>query len=316
MPSATQLRLLPAPQPLVERLGAEFFRSLPAAPGVYRMYDGAGLLVYVGKAKDLRARLASYRRTHGQSRKTIRLIHHVRRIEWETCPDEAEARRRENELIRTQRPRFNRAGTWPRSARFVRIEATEAGFRLRVVAEPADDGECFGAFRGGTAAAVAALARLLWLTWNRAAGFAELPRALVAAGDLREFDADHAPARDWLPAVRAFFAGEDDSVLARLVDGIAEPTTPFDRAFVARQFEVLLDFHRRGPVRNRRLREWLPADRRTGAITPEEQSDLLAWLGPEVTPPAWRLPDTDSDSLAALAGAPDSHATALPPPPR
>jgi hypothetical protein len=295
MPSVTQLRLLPAPQPLVERLGSEFFRTAPAAPGVYRMFDAAGELLYVGKAKDLRARLASYRRTHGQSRKTIRLIHAVVRIEWEVCADEAGARRRENELIRTLRPRFNRAGTWPRSARFVRVAAAGGGFRIEVVEEPGNGAEgVYGAFRGGAALAVAALARLLWFAWNRDAAPASLPRPLVARDELREFDAEHPTAADWLPAIHAFFAGDDDSVLARLVNEVPEPATPFDRLFVARQFEVLLDFHRRGPVRNRRLHEWLPQDRRT--ITPEEQSDLLAWLGPEIIPPAWRLAPTEADT--------------------
>lgn len=126
----TQFRLLPAPQPLVERFGIGFFRAIPRRPGVYRMFDAAGQLVYVGKALDLRARLASYRRTHGQSRKTIRLIHAVRRIEWEECPTETAARLLENELIRSLRPRFNRAGTWPASARFVVLEILPEGFRL------------------------------------------------------------------------------------------------------------------------------------------------------------------------------------------
>lgn len=298
MPSVTQLRLLPAPQPLVDRLGSDFFRGVPTAPGVYRMFDAAGGLLYVGKAKDLRARLASYRRTHGQSRKTIRLIHEVARIEWEVCDDEAGARRRENELIRTSRPRFNRAGTWPRSARFVRVTVIGGGFRIEVVAEPGTTAEgVYGVFRGGAALAVAALARLLWFAWNRNAAPASLPRPLVARDDLREFHADHPMAADWLPAIHAFFAGDDDSVLARLVKEVPEPASPFDRLFVARQFEVLLDFHRRGPVRNRRLHEWLPRDRRT--ITPEEQSDLLAWLGPEIIPPAWRLTPSEADPLVA-----------------
>ena len=287
MPAASQLRLLPAPQPLVERLGAEFFRAVPAAPGIYRMYDATDTLVYVGKARDLRARLASYRRTHGQSRKTIRLIHSVRRIEWDVCADEAEARRRESEWIRTRRPRFNRAGTWPRSARFVRLEATPAGFRIEVTPEPGGDGEHYGAFRNGAASAVGALARLLAFAFHRRAEIASLPQPLLAAEGLREFVAEHADAPDWLPSIRAYFAGDDDSLLGRLVTAVPEPGSSFERAFAARQFEVLLDFHRRGPLRNRRLHALLPEGRRT--ITPEEQADLLAWLGPEIIPAEWRL---------------------------
>ena len=59
-----QLRLLPAPKPLSERFGAAFFRGIPGAPGVYRMFDDAGLLLYVGQSRDLRDRLNSYRHVH------------------------------------------------------------------------------------------------------------------------------------------------------------------------------------------------------------------------------------------------------------
>ena len=53
-----QLLLFPDPQPLVERLGRDFFRQ---APEVYLMRDAADTVLYVGKAKSLRQRLANYR---------------------------------------------------------------------------------------------------------------------------------------------------------------------------------------------------------------------------------------------------------------
>jgi hypothetical protein len=60
VPAAQQL-LFPDPQPLVERLGRDFFRDLPECPGVYLMRDTSDVILYVGKAKNLRKRLASYR---------------------------------------------------------------------------------------------------------------------------------------------------------------------------------------------------------------------------------------------------------------
>src|SRR5580692_2583248 len=111
MPSG-QLWLFPPPKPLVERLGEEFFRALPSGPGVYYMCgEGEGVL-YVGKARNLRKRLSSYRVANPERfpRRTIRLLHEVRRIELIVCASEVSARFREEELIGSLLPKFNRAG--------------------------------------------------------------------------------------------------------------------------------------------------------------------------------------------------------------
>jgi excinuclease ABC subunit C len=113
-----QLWLLPPPRPLVERLGKEFFRRLPMRPGVYLMCGQEHGVLYVGSARNLRKRLASYRVANPErmSRRLIRLLHCVTRIEFDECRDDAAARRREEMLICVLAPRFNRAGkVWPKS---------------------------------------------------------------------------------------------------------------------------------------------------------------------------------------------------------
>lgn len=77
---------------------------------------GEGVL-YVGKARNLRKRLASYRVANPERmpRRTIRLLNQVTRIEWDECPDEAAACLREEQLICVLAPKFNRAGkVWPK----------------------------------------------------------------------------------------------------------------------------------------------------------------------------------------------------------
>jgi excinuclease UvrABC nuclease subunit len=59
--AAGQLWLFPPPKPLVERFGEDFFRALPPVPGVYLMCGATEGVLYVGKAKNLRKRLSSYR---------------------------------------------------------------------------------------------------------------------------------------------------------------------------------------------------------------------------------------------------------------
>lgn len=82
-----QLWLLPPPKPLIEHFGTEFFRGLPQEPGVYFFFDDTGRLIYIGKAKNLRQRLGSYRYVHPDrdSRKTWRLVKRIREIKWELC---------------------------------------------------------------------------------------------------------------------------------------------------------------------------------------------------------------------------------------
>jgi Nuclease subunit of the excinuclease complex len=115
--AAGQLWLFEPPKPLVERFGSEFFRALPERPGVYLMCGASEGVLYVGKARNLRKRLAAYRVANPErmSRRMIRLLHQTRRIEWDECRDEEAARYREELLICVLAPKFNSVGkVWPR----------------------------------------------------------------------------------------------------------------------------------------------------------------------------------------------------------
>jgi excinuclease ABC subunit C len=82
----------------------------PRRPGVYGMIDGTGKLIYVGKAKSLRARLLSYFRPKSRDPKAGRILQNARTLVWEFAPSEFAALLRELELIRRWRPRFNVQG--------------------------------------------------------------------------------------------------------------------------------------------------------------------------------------------------------------
>src|SRR6202012_1406044 len=118
----------PDPQPLVVRLGVDFFRQLPKCPGVYLMRDAREHVLYVGKAKNLRQRLNSYRNANPDrlGRRHLRLLRQVTRIEYRPCADETAALAHEAELLRSIRPKFTRPGGWPGkpSALLWRVDAT------------------------------------------------------------------------------------------------------------------------------------------------------------------------------------------------
>jgi excinuclease ABC subunit C len=91
-------------------LRARLRQLCPKRPGVYGMIDARGTLIYLGKAKALRARLLSYFRARSRDPKAGRILRETRAITWEHAPSEFAALLRELELIRAWRPRFNVRG--------------------------------------------------------------------------------------------------------------------------------------------------------------------------------------------------------------
>ena len=93
------------------------------------MYDLNRRLLYVGKAKDLRARISSYRHVNGErhSGKVLRLVNSIRHIEIETTADEATALLRENELIRLRQPPYNRRSKHPERYGYILLHRCNNG---------------------------------------------------------------------------------------------------------------------------------------------------------------------------------------------
>jgi hypothetical protein len=167
-------------RPLLDRFGADFFRSVPAEPGVYVLIGQRGRVLYVGQSKNLRQRLAYYKnaRPEREPRKIIRLVHQTLRIEIARCETPEAAQLREVHLIHAKRPRFNTALAASRSYSFFGIDRAPGQVTLRLSFSP--DLPClqkFGAFknRGLCRRAFLALGRILWAGQARPATAHDLP---------------------------------------------------------------------------------------------------------------------------------------------
>ena len=131
--------------------GADFLTGVPAAPGVYRFHDAVGGLLYIGKAANLRRRLAQYRLAGRRKaeRKRRALVRAAARITWEVCESPLAAALAEIRLIQTLRPPRNVATAYPFLYPFVglHVEGDETYFCL-TTSPAAFPGVAFhGAFR-------------------------------------------------------------------------------------------------------------------------------------------------------------------------
>jgi len=86
---------------------AEFVKHLPNSPGVYRMFNASGDVLYVGKARSLKKRVGNYAQGRGHSNRIAKMIRETANMEFVTTRTETEALLLEANLIKRLRPRFN-----------------------------------------------------------------------------------------------------------------------------------------------------------------------------------------------------------------
>jgi len=123
-------------------------RRAPHAPGVYLMKDAAGLVVYVGKAKDLKKRLASYFVPRQRmTPKVAAMMDTVADREWHEVRSETEALLLEGKLIKRWRPRWNILFRDDKQFPQIRVDLADPIPRFRIVrARNSDSARYFGPF--------------------------------------------------------------------------------------------------------------------------------------------------------------------------
>jgi excinuclease ABC subunit C len=136
-------------------------QRLPRSPGIYRFRDARGTVLYVGRATELRPRVASYWSKLRGRRHLTRMVGQIARIEAIACASVHEATWLERNLLERSLPRWNRTRGGQESPVYITLDD-----RLRITYTP--EARSFGPYLGGQRArrAVRALLRLYPLTYT------------------------------------------------------------------------------------------------------------------------------------------------------
>lgn len=258
------------------KFGAEFLGAVPLAPGVYRMHDESGAVIYVGKAKRLRRRLQQYRNARRMKRheKMRTILVAASSLTFTACESDLDALLLENQLIQQLRPRFNIAGAF--SFLYPCVGIVRADRELHLCYSTSPDAfpmfELFGAYRSRqiTRDAFDALVEVLALIGHRQPHkkLPEYPRVRFSsvAGARQIGD-------EWVTLLREFFRGESKAFLTRAVVALVEK--PQARRFAAETqalVDALAHFYE---FEATRLRDACAGTEHAGRFVPQAERDRL-----------------------------------------
>jgi excinuclease UvrABC nuclease subunit len=219
------------------------------------MFDQNGRVLYVGQSGNLRARLGSYKnaRPETTSRKVIRLIHVTASVRWEECPTRTSARLRENDLLRTYRPRFNSANTYPQAYPYLTLR--EPGVQLSLTVRPHRSAQFFGPFKTRGWTTYSALVRLLYAASHHGPNWTDFPCRLLSDRPPKRMAFPELAPGQWIPELRAFLEGRSCGVVKAFETCLPEPSSPFERLMRLNDLQILNDFFTLSAQRSLQLRE-------------------------------------------------------------
>ena len=257
----------------------------PAQPGVYFFAGADDTLLYVGKAANLRRRLADHARSRPRAlglRESARLGA-VCTIRWEICADEEAALLREADLIVMLRPPFNASHTEQDPCRYLGVATDSSGLTsFDLLAAPGSPGRVYGCFphlaKGAfshaakrTKAGYTALLRLLWAAQSKDP--ARIPGRIAGASPPTRHRAPVPP--ELGAVVHDFLSGRSARVVTALEATLATTELPdYMRPTLARDVVAARDFFELAPrrIRQFRLRYGLPR----GPVPADVMAEILS----------------------------------------
>ncbi len=286
--NSEQLLLFDLPNPLAKTLGHSFFLSLPETPGVYHFRDSKERIIYIGKSRNLKQRLNSYRSIKAEKadKRLVRLVNATNTITHETCSSGKAALRLENKLIREHNPRYNRAQVYPHKNPYVICRYVGNRFAIRrhsgqKAPEIKNDEMLFGSFPAGlTPRALRAWQRLLLIVQFRSKDGFELPGNLMENQYYKQLTLSFGRSRfnHWIQKqFLSYLEGRHRLALWALSCSLLVSLFRVDRSLRKlcwKDWKYTYRFFAAGPRRNRKLNK----SRGNLPNNPISQADVSDWL--------------------------------------
>ena len=128
----------------------EKLKLLPENPGVYVMLDGAGQIIYVGKAKNLKNRVRQYFHSSVKTEKVMAMVSNIADFYYIIAPSEIDALSLENNLIKKHKPRYNILLKDDKTYPYLKVDLKENFPTFKITRKIKKDGaKYFGPFMGG-----------------------------------------------------------------------------------------------------------------------------------------------------------------------
>lgn len=299
--------LFETPPFLEHRLGSNVFDEIPQKPGIYRFYDKYDVLLYVGKAKNLRRRLFTYKRAKAgkTSRKESVLLSKINRFEYDILDTEQDAILQENRWIREHRPEFNHANKHTETYYFITVQQSRSAIVFGLAMNPSgqlfpekqkplyeklDSGfhtdfeaKTYGCYKGHriVRTSLGALLQLLWMAELGSVSPHFLPIQLSRNLTPMRF---HFPIQNRKRSkieelgsmLDKWFLGNSPDLIHHLNEKIEQTEdSTFTRKFIEGNLEILESYFQRNLHRYRMMRE-LKQDPKSHLIDQTELDDLIS----------------------------------------
>lgn len=297
---------------LEQKLGSEIFETIPQEPGIYRFYDENEVLLYVGKAKNLRRRLFTYKRAKPgkTSRKEAAMISKIHRFEYDMLSSEEEAILQENYWIREHRPEFNYANKHTETYYFITIQQNETGLVFGLSMNPSGNlfrdpkkslyndldspfeeitkTKTYGCFKGHriVRTSLGLILQLLWMAEYQSPSPHFLPVQLSRNLTPMRFyfpifEKPSQKREELVTLLDNWFLGVSPGIIDYFLEKIrSAEESHFSNKFIHESIEILTAFYQRNLEQYRMMRELAP-ERESHLIHQHELDDLITKLNGE-----------------------------------